>query len=134
MSIQWTSPDGLWGIIQAKDLPPDIARSKTRSTIAEAENAAWDPGNVAPVGPKSQNDYVKVRISDLPQGYPGAKPGRPQVVLSPGNYTSGKKKFIPDYPHVCPTCGGKMLWLFTTQEHEGGKSCPGSQKPQRRAR
>lgn len=130
MIIHWTSPDGLWGVIQAKDLPPGIARSKTRITIQDAAGAGWDPGNVAPVGPKSQGHFIKVRMSDL-GSLAGTGGARPQVTLIPGNYANtGKavKKFIPAYPHTCPTCGGKMLWLFSSHEHEGGKDCPGPPK------
>lgn len=123
MSILWTSPDGLWGVIEAKDLPPGVARSKTRDDEQDAQNAPWDPGLTTPVGPGSIHKFVKVRISDLPHLQSGPKP---TIVLKPGNYANKPaQKFIPEYPHTCPVCGGKMLMLFSSQEHEGRKPCPG---------
>lgn len=117
------SDDGLWGVIVAGDLPPGIGRSKTRDDPDDALNAAWDPGLTTPVGPGSVQKYIKIRMSDL--GAP-----RPQIVLRPGDYSNPKAgKFIPEYPHKCAVCGGKMLILFSSQEHEGGKPCPGPQEP-----
>jgi hypothetical protein len=132
--IHATTPDGLWGVIQAKDLPPGIARSKTRDNAADALTAPWDPAQVAPVGPKSQNHFVKVKLSDLPPNFfNGQPPVRPQVVLRPGDYANPKVgKYIPEYPHTCNVCGGKMLWLFSSQEHEGKMPCPGPKAKLRR--
>lgn len=129
MSVIWTSPDGLWGVIKAKDLPLGVARSKTRDDPTAAETAPWDPGLLAPVGPGSLNKYVKVRLSDLPNQLGGTT--RPTIVLRPGDYANGsvtkRGKFIPEFPHTCPLCGGKMLVLFSSTEHEGGV-CPGPPK------
>lgn len=131
MNIIYTSPDGLFGVITGADYnavfgqqaPNAPARSKTRDDPQKALNATWEPALVKPVGPGSLGDFVKVRLSDLPNQGP-----RPQVVLSPGNYTNAKApKFIPQYPHTCHVCGGKMLILFSSVEHEGG-ACPGAQK------
>lgn len=123
ITILEQSSDGVWGVIVAKDFPGNIGRSKTRDDPQDALNATWDAGLTTPVGPGSIQKYIKVRISDL-TGAP-----RPKISLNPGDYANKKgPKFIPDYPHKCAVCGGKMLILFSSQEHEGGKECPGPQK------
>lgn len=115
-----SSDDGQWGVVVAGDLPPGIARSKTRDTPTDALNAPWDPALTQPVGPGSLQKYVKVRLKDIGVNIP----------LSPAAYANGagKKKFISDYPHTCPVCGGPYLMLFSSMEHPGGKPCPGPEK------
>lgn len=122
-NIIYTSDDGVWGVIVAKDVPPGVARSKTRDDAQDALNAPWDPALTTPVGPGSVNKYVKVKLSDLKIPLPA------RINLNPAEYKNKKVgKIIPDYPHTCAVCGGKMLILFSSQEHEGGKPCPGPQK------
>ncbi len=35
----------------------------------------------------------------------------------------GKKKMIPDFPHLCPACRRPAYIGFSTVEHEGGRPC-----------
>jgi hypothetical protein len=123
--VHWVSPDGLWGVIEAGDFPADgtRARSKTRDTITDASTAPWDPALVIPVGAGSRSKFIKVKIADLPQDIGDAIDAIKK--LKPANYARPGAKFIPEYPHICPTCGGRMIQLFTSQEHEGGAECPG---------
>lgn len=127
--VHWD--DGTWGVIEAKDLPPGCPRSKTNKTVGDAvKSTSWDPGLTTAPGPKSANDFVKVRLADLATKAPGPLAYRgvvskPKVVVD----DPPEKK----YPHKCPTCGGRMLILFTSIEHEGGE-CPGPQKPKMRWR
>ena len=117
------SDDGIWGVVVAGSLPPGVARSKTRDDPKDALTAPWDPALTAPVGPNSIHKFVKVKMSDLGLA-------RPRILLRPGDYANKKVgKFIPDYPHTCLICGGPIVILFSSQEHEGGKPCPGSGKP-----
>ena len=125
----WTSDDGLWGVIEASALPRDCPRSKTRDTPLEAAEAIWDAGMTSRPGPASQHKFVKVRIADI-RGGPA-----PQIVLRPSAYgPAPAKRHIPDYPGKCSLCGGGILVLFTSTEHEGG-ACPGPRaKEKARAR
>lgn len=120
--IHAVSQDGLWGVIEAKDYPPGIGRSRTRDTPGDALKAPWEGALVTPVGPGSRNKFVLVRMMDLP--------GQGKLPVKPGSYIPGSvggKKVIPDYPHRCHVCGGRMLILFSSVEHEGGE-CPGKPK------
>lgn len=138
IKVHWVSSDGLFGVITAKDMPPGIGRSRTRDTEIDAANAPWEAGLTHQVGPGSRNKFIKVRLADL--GVPvqhnpttgGGGTLGPALLdtLKPKNYAQPGKKFIPDYPHTCTVCGGRMLQLFTSQEHEGGV-CPGPKKPGR---
>lgn len=126
MNIVAQSDDGLWGIITGADFNRIsqtliIGRSKTRHTSTDALAAPYDPGLVNPVGPGSVADFVKIRLSDI------GVPARP-LSLNPADYRDkNAPKFIPNYPHKCHVCGGKMLILFSSTEHEGG-TCPGPPK------
>lgn len=126
MNIIYTSNDGLFGVITGADYNIlhvnngiQLGRSKTNKDPQAALNSAWDPNFSQPVGPGSLANFVKVRLSDIPGQ------ARPAVILSPGNYTAKPKKIISNYPHTCHVCGGKMLILFSSVEHEGG-ACPGA--------
>lgn len=108
------SDDGEEVIVKAKDLPPSFTgRSLTFKSPIDAllDGAIMDELADKPPGPKSQEHFVKVRLRDIYGGVPKTAP----------------TKRIPDYPHKCAVCGGRMLILFTSQEHEGGV-CPGPQK------
>lgn len=132
IQVHEVSSDGLWGAISGADymsLPAGtVPRTKTGDTPGKAMKNTWDPANTAPIGPGSIGKYVKVRLSDIP----GHAPPPIKINISTQNYGSRvgdgpgpiKSRHIPEYPHVCNLCGGKMLWLFTSQEHEGGKECP----------
>lgn len=132
IQVHEVSSDGLWGAITGQDymsLPPNtVGRTKTGDTPQKAMKNTWDPANTAPIGPGSLGKYVKVRLGDLP----GHAPPPIKINISTQNYGSRvgdgpgkiKSRHIPEYPHTCNLCGGKMLWLFTSQEHEGGKECP----------
>ena len=129
MNIIYTSDDGLFGVITGQDFNdllaqnPNAGRSKTREDAQKALGAPWEPTLTKPIGPGSIADFVKVKISDMP-----GTGVRPKVILSPGNYTNAKApKFIPEYPHKCLICGGGVLVLFSSVEHEGGV-CPGPKK------
>ncbi len=117
VNVIYETDDGQFGVVVAGDVPPGIARSKTRDDPQDALTAPWDPALTNPVGPGSVNKFVKVKLSDLP--------GRNRIPLDPRHFQNGKKKIIPDYPHTCPVCGGPYLMLFSSYEHPGGKPCPG---------
>lgn len=124
MTIVWD--DGEWAVIEGKDWRPGLARSKTNDTLADAvKSNSWDPSMAnVPIGPKSLNKLIKVKLVELKQAV-----ARLQVTaLRPSNFGgSSTKKSIPDYPHTCLVCGGKTLILFSSTEHEGGV-CPGPKK------
>lgn len=127
IQVHEVSNDGLWGAISGSDynsVHPAPGRSKTGDTPQKAMKNTWDPGFNAAIGPGSVGKYVKVRLSDLP----GHVAPPIKVSISPSTYgtrsKSDRQRHIPDYPHTCNLCGGKMLWLFTSQEHEGGVECP----------
>lgn len=116
--------DGTWAVIEAKDLPPGCPRSKTNDTVGDAvKSTSWNPALTHVPGPGSLNKFVKVRLADLTGAHQYQTPDR-VVELKPANF-KGRK--IPDYPHTCHVCGGKMLVLFSSTEHEGG-TCPGAPK------
>lgn len=120
--VHATSQDGRWSVIEAKDFTPGIGRSRTRDTPGDALKATWDPALITPVGPGSMNKFVLVRTMDLP--------GQGKLPVASSGYIPGTVKgsrHIPDYPHRCHVCGGKMLILFSSVEHEGGE-CPGPVK------
>jgi len=115
--------DTMFGVIEAGELTtPDCPRSKTFSSLKDA--MACPPGDVVvrPVlpGPKSRMNYVKVDKAVYMLYRSGALNGAVTPAAVPEN----------KYPHKCPTCGGNMLVLFSTIDHEGGK-CPGKQKAPR---
>lgn len=119
----WTSDDGLWAVIPVSRLPPGCPRSKTRDTPLDAADATWDAGIPSTPGPKSAAKFVKVRVTDVMRGWGGRPPQ--QVVLRPSNFAASNRRVIPNYPGKCGVCGGGILVLFTSVEHEGG-ACPGA--------
>lgn len=128
MNVHATSQDGLWSVLEGIDYPPGIGRSKTCPSPGDALKAQWEPNLITAPGPKSLlGKYVLVRTMDLTVGLGGI--GR---VVSPKSYIPGTiagRKHIPDYPHKCLVCGGNIVILFSSSEHEGGV-CPGpSPKP-----
>lgn len=122
ITIHATDQNNVWGVIEAKDYPPGIGRSRTRDTPGDALKANWEGTLVTRPGPGSTNKFVKVRLMDLP-GY-----GKASSTKSIGEVLNsrafGGGKVISDYPHTCPVCGGRMLILYSSVEHEGGE-CPG---------
>jgi hypothetical protein len=130
-SVYWD--DGTFGVIKASDLPPNCPRSQTNDTVGDAvKSTSWDPARVQPPGPKSAGKYVKVMLRDLPKWQAAPGWGSVPQELKPSNFGGqGSKKFIPDYPHRCHVCGGRMLILFSSVEHEGG-ACPGAPKKGKR--
>lgn len=147
--------DGTWAIIEAKDWPPGIGRSKTRDTVPDAIAATWEAGlgNIA-IGPQSirASKLVKVKLGDFlnvppPSLSPGPlgglspkafqDPATPVAPPSPMMPKPWKGKDIPEYPHVCPNCGGRTVHMPSGHIHEmtdpkhsrGDGSCPQKAAP-----
>lgn len=123
MAVYWT--DGTFSVVPVKDwmyvrtLGP-IGRSLTFTDPQECvANGTYDATLTKIPGPKSQQAaYVKVLAADFkgPTIRTGDLLGDPPKT---------KGKYIKPYPHPCPACGGWMLQLFSSTEHEGGV-CPAS--------
>lgn len=137
--------DGLVAIIYAKDFPANsgMGRSKTRKTPAEALNAAIDDQLVTAPGAGSAHDFIKVKLADLlarPLTKPVAtvmprlpvdpsqfKPVVPKIAQS-GTY---KGQIIPDFPHDCTKCGGKMYQgMYSSVHPTPDGRCPADSKPE----
>jgi hypothetical protein len=129
IKVHWD--DGHWAVIEAKDWHPGTPRTKTNETVGDAvKSQSYDVqlSNV-PIGPKSRAKFVKVLMTDLPAlaaaGALSATAPVAPMALRPSNYGgTSSKRSIPDYPQKCMICGGGILVLFSSVEHEGG-TCPG---------
>lgn len=141
--------DGHVAIIYAKDFPAGtgMGRSKTRSDIKDAINATIDDALHTMPGKGSFGDFVKVWLKDLLARPLSTGPG-PQLPkrlpvdpkdfrpVSPVIATSGRYKgqIIPDFPHDCPTCGGKYYQgMFSSIHPTEDGECPAT-KPKLKKR
>ncbi len=137
--------DGHIAIIYAADFPANsgMGRSKTRDTVAEAIKATVDDQLQTAPGGGSLSKFCKVWLKELlarPVVVPGGgpkvmarlpidpsqfKPVNP-VVAQSGNY---KGQIIPDFPHDCPRCGGKMYQgMFSNVHSTADGRCPAEDK------
>lgn len=111
--------DNVWAVIPVSDwvkLPKGIGRSKTFKDPQECwQKGAFDKAITHSPGTASIASFVKVPMQII-EAFNAQK-----TVLPPTK--GGKGKVIADYPHKCHACGGRMLQLFTSTEHEGG-ICP----------
>jgi hypothetical protein len=122
--------DGHIAIIFAKDFPANsgMGRSKTRDTVAEAIKATVDDQLQSPVGGGSMGKFVKVWLKELlarPVVVPG---GGPKVMarlpIDPSQFKP-VSPVIPDFPHDCIRCGGKMYQgMFSNVHPTPDGKCP----------
>lgn len=133
-------PRVLWedskiAIIFAGDFPANtgMGRSKSRKTLPDALAAQIDTNLQTGVGAGSASDLVKVYLADLlarPVGAPvkvapvptGRLAHSPDVFRAPppsiaksGTY---KGMVIPDFPHQCSACGGRMYQGMINSVHD----------------
>lgn len=142
--------DGMWAIIEAKDYPPGIGRSKSRDLLGDAIASNWEPALLTPPGAKSiaAKQLVKVKLAEFWATSPTGQ-GTPKIIgkglLNPADFAQPvappspflpkpyKGKDIPEYPHKCPGCGGRFYMGATQIVHEstdprkglGDGKCPG---------
>lgn len=119
--LVWVSDDSAYAVIVAADHVAGCPRSKTRDTWQAASEAdlIGGPGAVplGKIGPGSMAKYILVPLLEHMRGMSkGKAPAKAATPDGPG-----------DYPHKCGVCGGKMVILFSSTEHEGG-ACPGEAK------
>lgn len=143
--------DGHIAIIYARDFPANsgMGRSKTRDDVADAIKATVDDQLQTPVGAGSMGKFVKVWLKDLlarpvvvPGGGPKVLPRLPidpsqfrpvnPVVAKSGSY---KGQIIPDFPHDCMRCGGKMYQgMFSNVHPTPDGRCPAEDKKMEKVR
>lgn len=130
--------DGTWAIIEAGDYPPGIGRSKTRDPgdLAGTLGASWEPSLLTPPGPQAvrEKKWLKVKLADYlaaPKKATGISPPIPFNINNPRAFQDPKTpiappspflpkpwKSVPEFPYVCPTCGGRFVQLAISSIHE----------------
>lgn len=133
--------DGQIAIIFAGDFPANtgMGRSKSRKTLPDALTQQVDPGLTTAVGAGSRADLIKVFLAELlarPVGSQGAVVQAPPVGRLPNGPTtfsppkiaktgSFRGMVIPDFPHTCAACGGKMYQGMVQSVHDTADGrCP----------
>jgi hypothetical protein len=142
--------DGTWAIIEAGDHMAGMGRSKTRDSIGDALSADWDPANTAQPGPSSvqAKKLIKVKLADLLANPVRAK--APGVMPKPADFgVAPPSPFmpkpwaghpVPEFPHVCVSCGGRYYQGFAKTIHESTEhtdlrgACPGPAKAVKKAK